>query len=76
MPEVQFLLTCWHLNLLNTLMLQEGVHRFSNSTKKNLPWRKILDFGRHMFHATRTPIDLKDKWKNMMAKDSSTITRR
>ncbi|KAE8075475.1 hypothetical protein FH972_014190 [Carpinus fangiana] len=57
-------------------MLKEGVHRFSASAKKNLPWRRILDFGRHVFHATRTPIDLKDKWKNMMAKDSSTIMRR
>jgi hypothetical protein len=57
-------------------MLQEGVHRFSASAKKNLPWRRILDFGCHVFHATRTPIDLKDKWKNMMAKDSSIIMRR
>lgn len=57
-------------------MLKEGVHRFSTSAKKNLPWRKILEFGHHIFDATRTPIDLKDKWKNMIAKDSSTILRR
>lgn len=49
-------------------MLKEGVHHFSASAKKNVPWRKILDLGRHKFHKSRTPADLKDKWRNMTAK--------
>ncbi|KAB1208741.1 hypothetical protein CJ030_MR6G005850 [Morella rubra] len=57
-------------------MLKEGVHTFSTSANKNIPWRKILELGSHIFHVTRTPIDLKDKWKNMMAKESKSIKRR
>ncbi|KAG6724785.1 hypothetical protein I3842_03G273400 [Carya illinoinensis] len=56
-------------------MLKEGVHKFSTSANKNIPWRKILEFGRHIFHTTRTPVDLKDKWKNMTTKESSTINK-
>ncbi|KAI7748459.1 hypothetical protein M8C21_005055 [Ambrosia artemisiifolia] len=46
-------------------MLKEGVQRYSVSTKKNLPWKKILEFGRHVFDASRTPSDLKDKWRKI-----------
>nr|GLL34652.1 titin homolog [Ipomoea trifida] len=46
-------------------MLQEGVHKFSATANKNIPWRKILDFGRHVFHPTRMPTDLKDKWRTL-----------
>ncbi|CAA3012712.1 telomeric repeat-binding factor 1-like [Olea europaea subsp. europaea] len=46
-------------------MLQEGVEKFSSQANKNIPWRKVLEFGRHVFHGTRTPADLKDKWRNM-----------
>ncbi|XP_023529671.1 uncharacterized protein LOC111792440 [Cucurbita pepo subsp. pepo] len=49
-------------------MLKEGVQRFSSSVNKNLPWRKILEFGRHIFDDTRTPVDLKDKWRNIVDK--------
>ncbi|GAV68720.1 Myb_DNA-binding domain-containing protein, partial [Cephalotus follicularis] len=51
-------------------MLKEGVQKFSTAVNKNIPWRKILEFGRHVFDVTRTPIDLKDKWRNIVAKDS------
>lgn len=47
-----------------TFTLQEGVNEFSLTTK-NIPWRKILEYGRHVFHETRSPMDLKDKWRNM-----------
>ncbi|XVE78257.1 hypothetical protein DITRI_Ditri13aG0129900 [Diplodiscus trichospermus] len=50
-------------------MLKEGVRRFSTTMNKNIPWRKILEFGHHVFDTTRTPVDLKDKWKNITAKD-------
>ncbi|KAK4438978.1 hypothetical protein Salat_0232400 [Sesamum alatum] len=48
--------------------LKAGVQKYSTEGNKNLPWTKILDFGQHKFDRTRTPSDLKDKWRNMMAK--------
>ncbi|KAK4398222.1 hypothetical protein Sango_1297700 [Sesamum angolense] len=48
--------------------LKAGVQKYSTDGNKNLPWTKILDFGQHKFDRTRTPSDLKDKWRNMMAK--------
>ncbi|XWS31122.1 hypothetical protein CRYUN_Cryun23aG0050600 [Craigia yunnanensis] len=51
-------------------MLKEGVRRFSTKVNKNIPWRKILEYGHNVFHVTRTPVDLKDKWKNIMAKEA------
>ncbi|KAK1439726.1 hypothetical protein QVD17_05546 [Tagetes erecta] len=44
-------------------MLKEGVQKYSLETKKNLPWKKILEFGRHVFDSSRTPSELKDKWR-------------
>ena len=58
-----------HKNL-STAPLQEGVQRFTATGDKNLPWRKILEFGRHIFDGTRTPVDLKDKWRKILAKES------
>lgn len=49
-------------------MLKEGVQKFASTAKQNLPWRKILEFGRHVFEETRTPVDLKDKWRNLLAR--------
>ncbi|XP_076903239.1 uncharacterized protein LOC143558254 [Bidens hawaiensis] len=46
-------------------MLKEGVQKYSALTKKNLPWRKILEFGHHVFDSSRTPSDLKDKWRKI-----------
>ncbi|XVF31962.1 hypothetical protein REPUB_Repub17cG0040600 [Reevesia pubescens] len=56
-------------------MLKEGVQRFSTTTNKNIPWRKILEFGHSVFHTTRIPVDLKDKWKNIMAKEAPKSNR-
>lgn len=56
-------------DLLNTIYLQEGVQKYSKIGSKTMPWTKILEFGRHVFHDTRTPVDLKDKWRNMLAKE-------
>ncbi|GMP66424.1 hypothetical protein CsSME_00026791 [Camellia sinensis var. sinensis] len=53
-------------------MLKQGVQKFSTLVNKNLPWRKILEFGRHVFDGTRTPVDLKDKWRNILVKECST----
>ncbi|TYH62204.1 hypothetical protein ES332_D07G103400v1 [Gossypium tomentosum] len=52
-------------------MLKELVHKFSSQVNKNIPWRKILEHGRPVFHSTRIPVDLKDKWKNIVAKEIS-----
>ncbi|CAH2044806.1 unnamed protein product [Thlaspi arvense] len=46
-------------------MLKVGVERFAAEANKNMPWRKILEMGETVFHETRTPSDLKDKWRNM-----------
>lgn len=44
-------------------MLKEGVEKFLATAHKNLPWKKVLEFGQHVFYASRTPVD--DKWRNM-----------
>ncbi|KAK7360623.1 hypothetical protein VNO77_02631 [Canavalia gladiata] len=49
-------------------VLKEGVLKFSIENQ-NIPWRKILEFGCHVFDKTRTPVDLKDKWKNITSKE-------
>ncbi|KAH9672863.1 hypothetical protein KPL70_017896 [Citrus sinensis] len=56
-------------------MLKEGVEKFSTKVNKNLPWKKVLEFGCHVFYPIRTPSDLKDKWRKIMAKESSAISR-
>ncbi|KAG4960063.1 hypothetical protein JHK87_036696 [Glycine soja] len=50
-------------------VLKEGVSKFSTENQ-NIPWRKILEFGCRVFDETRTPVDLKDKWKNIISKKS------
>ncbi|KAK1391832.1 hypothetical protein POM88_010888 [Heracleum sosnowskyi] len=52
-------------------MLKKGVQKYSKSANKNLPWQKILEEGRVAFDETRTPADLKDKWKNNLSKEPS-----
>ncbi|XP_068659817.1 uncharacterized protein [Aristolochia californica] len=48
-------------------MLKEGVQKYS-AGRKVFPWMKILEYGSHVFHNTRTPVDLKDKWRNIRKK--------
>ncbi|KAK9036519.1 hypothetical protein V6N11_078516 [Hibiscus sabdariffa] len=50
--------------------LRELVSSFAGKINKNIPWRKILEQGRPVFHSTRMPADLKDKWKKITAKES------
>ncbi|XP_038991010.1 uncharacterized protein LOC120114046 [Hibiscus syriacus] len=52
-------------------MLKELVQEFSSKVHKNIPWRKALEQGHSVFHSTRLPADLKDKWKNIVAKEIS-----
>ncbi|KDO40422.1 hypothetical protein CISIN_1g038943mg [Citrus sinensis] len=54
----------------------EGVENFSTKVIKNLPWKKVLEFGCHVFYPTCTPSDLKDKRRNNTAKKSLAISRR
>ncbi|EOA16203.1 hypothetical protein CARUB_v10004342mg [Capsella rubella] len=56
-------------------MLRVGVQKFL--VGRNIPWRKILEFGRDVFHDGRAPSDLKDKWKmmNKMACDTGNWVR-
>ncbi|XP_077245698.1 uncharacterized protein LOC143885418 isoform X2 [Tasmannia lanceolata] len=55
--------------------LEEAVQKFSKSGETT-PWVKILEFGHNVFHRTRTPADLKDKWRNIMIKKGLARKRR
>ncbi|KAL1220699.1 hypothetical protein V5N11_035502 [Cardamine amara subsp. amara] len=46
-------------------MLRMGVELYASKINKNMPWRKILEMGKGIFHNARKPSDLKDKWKNI-----------
>nr|GEY98373.1 homeodomain-like, zinc finger, RING/FYVE/PHD-type [Tanacetum cinerariifolium] len=37
----------------------------SNILGRGFPWSRILDLGASKFQSGRTPVDLKDKWRNM-----------
>ncbi|KAF8064817.1 hypothetical protein N665_1166s0029 [Sinapis alba] len=54
-------------------MLRIGVQKFPGV--RNIPWRKILEFGRDVFHEERAPSDLKDKWKNILKLSSEGCRR-
>ncbi|GMG98849.1 hypothetical protein Nepgr_000689 [Nepenthes gracilis] len=56
-------------------MLMEGIRKFASRVTTNLPWRKILEFGRHVFDGTRTPVDLKDKWRNIVKKNMQSLSK-
>ncbi|CAH8250873.1 unnamed protein product [Arabidopsis lyrata] len=47
-------------------MLRVGVEIFAATINKNIPWKKILEMGKGIFHKTRNSSDLKDKWRNMV----------
>ncbi|XP_073014219.1 uncharacterized protein [Typha latifolia] len=48
--------------------LREGMQKFA--LKNGLvPWKEILESGGNVFHRTRLPGDLKDKWRNIMIKE-------
>ncbi|XP_038974162.1 uncharacterized protein LOC103695626 [Phoenix dactylifera] len=49
--------------------LKDVVPKFAANGDGTLPWTKILEFGRHVFHRTRQPGDLKDKWRNIQIKE-------
>ncbi|XP_010920082.1 uncharacterized protein [Elaeis guineensis] len=49
--------------------LKDAVQKFSVNSDGTLPWTKILEFGRRVFHKTRQPGDLKDKWRNIQIKE-------
>lgn len=38
---------------------------FSDNGISGFQWKRILEFGHGTFDATRTDVDLKDKWRNM-----------
>ncbi|WOG92084.1 hypothetical protein DCAR_0311342 [Daucus carota subsp. sativus] len=50
-------------------MLKKTVQKYSKTVNIKLPWQKILEEGRVVFDETRTPTDLKDKWKNILSKE-------
>ncbi|XP_042445902.1 uncharacterized protein LOC122030931 [Zingiber officinale] len=52
-------------------VLKEAIHKFGKKPKGNISWIKILEYGRHIFHESREPKDLREKWKNLMKKEGS-----
>ncbi|XP_047973172.1 uncharacterized protein LOC125215704 [Salvia hispanica] len=54
--------------------LKEGVHKHHH-TGFNIPWTTILEEGKLTFHPSRTPVDLKDKWRNMCNANSKSKMR-
>lgn len=46
-------------------VLEEGVNKFSGTLDRATRWKQILEFGSRVFQKGRTPIDLKDKWRNI-----------
>ena len=48
--------------------------RFSKENQ-HIPWRRILESARHVFDKTRTPVDLKDKWRNIISKEGKITNR-
>ncbi|PQQ01358.1 uncharacterized protein Pyn_31485 [Prunus yedoensis var. nudiflora] len=51
-------------------MLKKGVETISRTDEGNIPWKQILEFGGSVFLHSRTPIDLKDKWRNICRRRS------
>ncbi|KAL5572999.1 hypothetical protein UlMin_022596 [Ulmus minor] len=45
--------------------LKEGVQIYAGGNERKIPWKTILEFGESVFQEGRTPVDLKDKWRNM-----------
>ncbi|KAG0569192.1 hypothetical protein KC19_6G072300 [Ceratodon purpureus] len=48
------------------LALKEGVKRFSYNGVWGFQWKRILEFGQGRFDPSRTDVDLKDKWRNLV----------
>ncbi len=40
--------------------------RFSNDGLYNFQWKRIAEFGYGKFDPSRTTVDLKDKWRNLL----------
>ncbi|KAK8921829.1 hypothetical protein KSP39_PZI020034 [Platanthera zijinensis] len=46
-------------------ILEEAMEKIPQNDGGSMPWIKILEYGHHAFHESRTTVDLKDKWRNM-----------
>ncbi|CAA6656285.1 unnamed protein product [Spirodela intermedia] len=50
-------------------ILKEAMQKCHQSGEISISWVNILEYGRHVFHRTRQPVDLKDKWRNIKIRD-------
>lgn len=48
--------------------LKDAMLKFKIKDDEPIPWVQILEYGRHAFHKTRLPSDLRVKWRNMKKK--------
>ncbi|KAH9311306.1 hypothetical protein KI387_026341 [Taxus chinensis] len=46
-------------------ILKEAMQKFSPFEANNIPWKRILEHGKGIFHKSRLAGDLKDKWRNL-----------
>lgn len=37
--------------------------RLYGTSNGKMQWKEILEYGHNVFHVTRQPVDLKDKWR-------------
>ncbi|KAG0492097.1 hypothetical protein HPP92_005196 [Vanilla planifolia] len=51
-------------------LLEEVMQKALNMDEGRISWKKILEDGRHIFHGSRTPADLKDKWRGILKKEA------
>lgn len=50
--------------------LKEGMQKIAIGETNGIPWKHILEHGKGIFHKSRLPTDLKDKWRNMKKSNS------
>ena len=43
----------------------EKIYPDIESRNSDISWIRILEYGEKVFHRTRKPMDLKDKWRNI-----------
>lgn len=55
-------------------LYQKWVEKFLGESDGGfIPWRMILELGVSVFQKSRTPVDLKDKWRNMQKASKCSI---
>lgn len=54
------------VNCRRAYVLQKGVKKYSQNGVHGFQWKRILEYGSGIFDPSRTYVDLKDKWRNLV----------